>query len=208
MRFLATMIIAAHVCTAASSLAQSASSGEKWTKLTEEDGVLVETSKRASGQTYIRGSKVLPFSFERVRKTLAKVASYTDWLPSTDVWQVLVQNEQEAFIYVRHNLSWPLKDRDYRVRYTWKMLPDGRFKVVAKSSTKHGPGPIRDVIRLTTVHSVWTLSPKGKSQTAIEYRYEGTLGGDLPDFLVRSAWKSEPVSILNALEQWLAATAG
>ena len=58
----------------------------------------------------------------------------------------LEQNDKEVFIYARHNLSWPVSDRDYRVRYTWKDLKDGGFQVVAKSTTLKGPAPIKGVI--------------------------------------------------------------
>jgi len=177
-----------------------------WVKLLEKDNVLVETQKQKSGTTYIRGIKTFSFPVKRVKDTLLKVSSFTDWLPDTAVWQVLEQNDKEVFIYARHNLSWPLSDRDYRVRYTWKDLPGGGFQVTAKSTKAKGPKPLEGVIRLTTVHSVWTVTSLGQNRCRIEYRYEGSLGGDLPDFLIRSAWEREPVSILSGLANWLKST--
>ena len=101
----------------------------------------------------------------------------------TAVWQIVSKTKEAVFVYARHNLSWPMKDRDYRVRYSFKELPAGGLQVSARATTEKGPKPIDGVIRLTNVHSVWTLTPVGTNKTRVEYRYDGDLGGDLPDFV-------------------------
>jgi hypothetical protein len=180
----------------------------KWIKLAEDNGVVVEIRKNRKGETLVRGTKKFRYSLKQVRENLIKVSSFSDWLPNTDVWQVLKEGESEVFVYARHALSWPMSDRDYRVRYTWQDFPDGRFRVTARSSTKLGPPPIEGVIRLKNVYSVFTATPKGDATCELEYRYEGSLGGDLPEFIIRSAWKKEPPTVLMALERWMNATIG
>ena len=182
---------------------QSKTSSTAWVLLTKEQNVVVEMQEREKQEPLIRGTLIFSHPTSKIRQTLTDVSSYTDWLPDTAVWQILSRSEKEVFVYARHNLSWPMKDRDYRVRYIFRELPGGGFQVSARATTEKGPKPIEGVIRLTNVHSVWTIRPKGNNKTRVEYRYDGTLGGDLPGFIKRSAWKHEPVSILLSLHRWL-----
>ena len=185
---------------------QSETSSTAWITLTKDQHVVVEMQERAKQEPLIRGTLIFSHPISRIRQTLTDVSSYTDWLPDTAVWQIISSSKENVFVYARHNLAWPMKDRDYRVRYSFKELSAGGFQVSARATTEKGPKPIEGVIRLTNVHSVWTIKSLEKNKTRVEYRYDGTLGGDLPGFVKRSAWKHEPVSLLRSLHRWLDAT--
>ena len=184
----------------------TATSSNAWAPLTKDQNVVVEILKRDGQEPLIRGTLIFSHSIESLRKTLMDVSNYTDWLPDTAVWQIVSKSNDAVFIYARHNLAWPMKDRDYRVRYSFKDLPSNGLRVSARATTAKGPKPIDGVIRLKNVRSDWMVTSLAKGKTRVQYTYDGSLGGDLPDFVKRSAWKHEPVSLLRALHNWLDAT--
>ena len=55
-----------------------------------------------------------------------------------------------ALVYGRQALPWPVRDRDYVVRYRWRDAPDEEFALIAESVTDEGPPPRDDVLRVPT----------------------------------------------------------
>lgn len=171
-----------------------------WKKIGESDGVVVEARAAPNGATMIRGTGEINLPIERVKEALLDLEKYRDWIPSLSVWDITKKSDSEVHAYGRHDLPWPMDDRDYNVRYRWKSQPDGSFIIEAKS-VPEGPAPIDGVIRLRRVHSLWKLVPIRSDVTQVSYTYNGDLGGKVPDAVKQSAWKSEPPDLIHGLRK-------
>ncbi len=166
-----------------------------WRQINEDEGVVVEM--RGS---MIRGTGTINLPIDRVRAVLLELEKYREWIPSLSVWDLKRKSDSEVLAYGRHDLPWPMDDRDYNVRYRWKTQPDGSFLIEAKS-VPEGRAPIDGVIRLPRVHSLWKLVPIRSDATEVSYTYNGDLGGKVPDAVKQSAWKSEPADLIHSLRQ-------
>ena len=169
-----------------------------WVELAEQDGVVVETKKLGSG-SLVRGRTTLPYPVSEVTAVLRDLEGFSRWIPNLSTWKVTDKTAAEAFVYARHDLSWPMDDRDYCVRYTWKERGDGGFVLRAKATTEKGPAPIDGVIRLSRVQSEWIAEASGSDATSVTYTYYGDLGGSVPKAVELEAWKSEPPRLFKAL---------
>ncbi len=172
-----------------------------WRPLHKEQGVQVSTKTEPGGRTLIRGEAVLKVPAAELKAVLMDIPGFPKWIPSLSEWKVLERSEKDAYVYARHDLSWPMDDRDYSVRFTWKSRSDGAFQLNSKSTTTRGPPPVKGVIRLKQVRSRWMLIPQGSDRTRVTYTYHGELGGRIPRSVAKQAWKTEPPSLLKAFEK-------
>lgn len=177
-----------------------------WQTINEEDGVKVETRDAGGGHTIVRGTTELDVPAAEVVRVLTALEQFKTWIPSLHTWDVLEKKEGSAFVYARHELPWPMDDRDYRVRYVWKTGAKGEFTLEARSTKSAGPGPIEGVIRLADVRSKWIVKPLGSDRVRVAYMYHGALGGRLPSAVIESTWKREPVVLFAALAKRIAET--
>jgi hypothetical protein len=169
-----------------------------WTKLAESNGVVVE-KRRLGGGTLVRGRTELPHSASEVAAILRDLEGFAHWIPSLSTWKVIEKSETEAIVYARHNLAWPMDDRDYCVRYTWKEAPSGGYTLRAKATKDRAPPPEDGVIRLEHVQSEWVVAPSGTDRSSVTYTYYGELGGSIPQSIETEAWKREPPKVFEAL---------
>lgn len=170
---------------------------EGWREIERRDGVVVEV-RRAEGAALVRGTAELPVAVERVRRVLLDVSSFDAWMPGLLRWEVLERAPGALRVYGRHDLPWPLADRDYVVRYAWSEEPGG-FALEARS-VAGGPDPEPRVVRLERVYSRWELRPGDRGGSWVRYTYDGELGGRLPSFWVERAWRSQAPELLARLE--------
>ena len=179
-------------------VAAHASAAEGWKRVAEDRGVHVSVRTAGPGRTMVRGEGVIEAPLEVVRARLLELETYDEWISSLSEWRVLRRASDHVIAYGRHDLPWPMDDRDYVVRYRWKSEPPGSFLLRAESVTE-GPAPLEDVVRLSRVRSEWKLVADGPSKTIVSYTYTGELGGSVPDAGQQSAWKSEPPALIDAL---------
>lgn len=184
-------------------IAGDAQAGEGWKRVAEDRGVEVRVRSAGPGRTMVRGQGAIEAPLEVVRARLLEIEAYREWITSLSEWRVLERAADQVIAYGRHDLPWPMDDRDYVVRYRWREEPDGAF-VVRAESVGGGPAPIDGVVRLGRVRSEWRLAKDGAGKTIVSYTYNGELGGNVPDAVQQAAWKSEPPALIDALRQRVA----
>lgn len=185
-----------HVIVAATILLNAPLAGE-WTRLSKTDGVVVEI-KEEGATTWVRGRATLDVDANKLKAALLSLDRFPKWMASLKTWKITKREKERAYVYGRHDLPWPMADRDYVVRYTW--IDDGeRFMLesrTVKSKGEDKPG----VVRLKNVRSTWTVQKDGE-KSKVSYTYNGDLGGDIPRWAMESGWKSEAPALFNAIEK-------
>ncbi len=182
----------------------------EWEELHRDAELIVETQASPENGATLRGRTELPHPAEAVHAVLLDLASFPRWGRSLVHWEVLSRSPDEAIVYGRHDMPWPLADRDYVVRYTWQLATD-RFRLEARS-TEYERAPVADdAVRLTRVHSIWEVTPAGPGRASVTYTYDGDLGdlgGTVPEALRRWATVSQLRDLFARLARETAAREG
>jgi hypothetical protein len=137
---------------------------------------------------------------EVVRAVLLDLEGFPRWYPATGLWQVLERGPASALVYGRQSLPWPIADRDYVVRYSWRSEPEGDFVLVARLVTDMGPEPGGGVVRVPYLLTEWRIRPH-REGTAVVYRYRGHPGGSLPVWAMRAGWRSQTGRVIDGLRE-------
>src|SRR5439155_717948 len=82
----------------------------------------------------------------------------------------------EALVYFRYDLPWPVADRDYTARYRWALLPTGRGRVEIVDADGAGP-PVDGAVRVTDLRACFTLEARADDRTRVRYRVHMDRGG-------------------------------
>lgn len=191
---LAALVVGAALVVAA---AAPPTGQDGWRELARGDGVVIEARPAPGGATIVRGTTVLEHSLEAIRRVLLDLERFHTWIPSLSTWTVLARGAADAVVYGRHDLPWPLADRDYTVRYTWTGEA-GRFVLEARSTAEAGPPPVPGVVRLA-VHSIWQIEALGSERCRVTYTYNGDLGGSVPRWVQEAGWKREARELFQSL---------
>ena len=195
---LAGLIAGAAVAAAASASATPPTQPDGWRELARGDGVVIEARPAPGGVTIVRGTTVLEHSLEAIRRVLLDLERFPMWIRGLVTWTVLARGAADAVVYGRHDLPWPLADRDYTVRYTWTSEAE-RVVLEARSTVEAGPPPVPGVVRLTAVHSIWEVEALAPERCRVSYTYNGDLGGTVPRFVQETGWKREARELFQSL---------
>jgi hypothetical protein len=191
------VLLTAYAAGAGTAAALAAEEG--WRELARGDGVLIETRPAPGGVTIVRGTTELGHSLEAIRRVLLDLERFPAWIPSLSAWKVLARGPAHAVVHGRHDLPWPLSDRDYTVRYTWQ-ADTARVVLEARSTTEAGPAPEPGVVRLEAVHSIWEVEALDPQRARVTYTYNGDLGGGAPRFIQEAGWKREARQLFQGLD--------
>ena len=166
-----------------------------WKTLKTVDGVTLKraSSDRAAPWGLAEGEIAAPI--ERVIAHLTDFTSLQKWMPRVAELRVIEQRSDEALVYFRFDLPWPISDRDWTLRYRWQR--DGQsFVMTWSDANDRGPPPGR-AVRVGTVRGYWELSPTAAGATLARYVFLSELGGSLPHSVSeQTAWKQPLGSLL------------
>jgi len=125
---------------------------------------------------------------ERVIAHLTNFEGLPRWVPRLVEVRVLERRADEAIVYFRFDLPWPLSDRDWTVRYRWRREGE-RFVMIWSDANDRGPPPGR-ALRVAPLRGCWELWPTGRGTTGGRYVFLSELGGHLPRSVIeQTAWK-------------------
>jgi len=129
--------------------------------------------------------------FELLRRIVPRLAEL----------RVLSRGTDEALLYFRFDLPWPISDRDWTSRYRWRREGDG-FVMTWADVPDRGPPPGKPV-RVSPLRGVWQLWPRGTNRTHARYVSLENLGGRLPRSIVeQTSWK-QPLETFRAVRHAL-----
>jgi hypothetical protein len=163
----------------------------------EHLAVEVRHGNEAGTHVEVRGDIPLPASTLRV--VLRDLASFPRWFPAISRWTIVTQDDSGAVVHGVQEFPWPLGDRDYVVRYVWREGAGDVFALEARSMTSPSVGELPGVIRLDDVHSVWTVTDRGTSESHVTYTYDGSIGGRVPEWVQRVGWRARAGDVLRNL---------
>lgn len=135
-----------------------------------------------------------------VRSVLLDLEGFGRWFPATAEWRVLDRPEPgRATVYGRQALPWPVADRDYVVEYRWGD-EEGVFVLSAVALGRADPAAPPSVVRIERMRTEWRVesTPGG---AAVRYRYQGDVGGRLPEWVARTGWRSRTPVVIERLRE-------
>jgi hypothetical protein len=133
--------------------------------------------------------------FELLRKIVPRLAEL----------RILSRGSDEALLYFRFDLPWPISDRDWTSRYRWRREGDG-FVMTWCDVPSGGPPPGKPV-RVSPLRGTWELTPRGPGRTHARYVSLENLGGKLPRAIVeQTSWK-QPLETFRGVRKAIAEAA-
>lgn len=151
-------------------------------------------------------ARTLDAPLSRVRSVLMDLERFGDWFPSISEWSVLSRDGDSAVVYGRQSFPWPVRDRDYVVRYRWSPTGAEVFLLTALALADAAPRSPPRTVRAEDFRTEWRLEPTGAAgaQTLASYRYEGRDEGLFLRWAARLGWRSGAQRVLDGLAEELA----
>ena len=177
----------------------STQAAEPWHLAHEEAGI----------QVYLRdvpGSKYQ--SFRGVTTIKADVRTLSDlqenlrvackWLYACADMRLLGVEGADTFVYLTTALPWPAGTRDMVLKVHSERSDDGtltRELSALPGRVPREPGQIR----VTQLHGVWRMVPKGERETEVTYEMQADPAGDIPAWLANQFVIDAPLITLKTL---------
>lgn len=168
-----------------------------WTTVKTVDGVTLARAPSEAGVPWGRGEGEIAAPLDRVIAHLTDFASLGKWMPRVADLRVLGRAADEATVYFRIHLPWPISDRDWTLRYRWHRDGD-RFVMIWSDANDRGPPPTR-AVRPAPLRGYWELHATPAGTTFARYVFLALLGGSLPrSVAAETAWK-QPLGALRGV---------
>ena len=168
-----------------------------WQTLKTVDGITLERAPSDRAAPWGRGDAEIAAPLDRVVAHLTDFASVGKWMPRIADVRVIERRDDEAIVYFKLDLPWPLSDRDWTLRYRWRREGD-RFLMTWSDANDRGPEPGR-AVRVATVRGYWELTAASSGTTRARYVFLAELGGSLPrSVAAETAWK-QPLETLRGV---------
>ena len=165
-----------------------------WQTVKTVDGVTLKRAPSARAAPWGEGEGEIAAPLERVIAHLTDFGSLAKWMPRVADLRVIERHEDEAIVYFRFDLPWPISDRDWTLRYRWHRDGD-HFVMTWSDANDRGPAPGR-AVRVTPVRGSWELAATAAGKTWARYVFLAELGGSLPHRVAdETAWKQPLGSI-------------
>ncbi len=159
-----------------------------WKQLKAVDGVALARAASERAAPWGAGEGEIAAPLDRVIAHLTDFAALAHIMPRVAELRVLERAADEAVVYFRFDLPWPISDRDWTLRYRWRRDGD-RFVMTWCDAHDRGPPPGR-AVRVTPMRGYWALTATGSATTHARYVFLAELGGLLPHSVVeQTAWK-------------------
>jgi|SRR6185312_7100913 len=158
-----------------------------WQTVKTEDGVTLFRAPSDRAAPWGRGDGVIAAPIDRVIAHLTDFAALGKWMPRVAELRVIERGHDEAIVYFRFDLPWPISDRDWTLRYRWHRDGD-HFLMTWCDAQERGPPPGK-AVRVSPMRGYWELFAQGAT-TRARYVFLSVLGGSLPNSVaVETAWK-------------------
>ena len=165
-----------------------------WRTLKTVDGVRLARADSGRKGPWGMGEGEIAAPLDRVIAHLTDFAALPRYVPRLAELRVLARGADEAIVYFRFDLPWPISDRDWTLRYRWRRQGD-RFVMIWSDANDRGPPP-SGAVRVSPMRGRWELAATARGTTQARYVFLAELGGSLPHSVVeQTAWKQPLQSI-------------
>lgn len=165
-----------------------------WQTVKTVDGVTLKRAPSDRAAPWGLGEGEIAAPIDRVIAHLTDFAALGKWMPRVADLRVLERGADEAVVYFRFDLPWPISDRDWTLRYRWRRDGD-RFVMTWCDAADRGPPP-GSAVRVTPMRGYWELTAIAAGKTLARYVFLAELGGSLPRSVAeQTAWKQPLGSI-------------
>ena len=184
-------------------LSTTAMADGDWTLRKDEDGIRIYTAPVPDSNFHaFRGETRVESSLSTLMAVQADVAYVTEWLKDCDVSELLTDFSPDGYYaYFQTRSPWPVKDRDYVLRYEIDQDPDS-YTVKISFEAEVGMLPETDeCVRLTELSGYWELTPVGPRETEVVYQVSADPGGNVPAWLANRFVVDQPFYSLKRLRE-------
>ncbi len=164
-----------------------AQGSEAWSLKKDKEGVKV-FYRHTSDIYEIKLATSLKIPLSGLIQLFSEVEQYPKWGYKVAEARLLQRvSDTEMYYYSRLDFPWPMNDRDI-IMHT-KMTQDPKTnRIIATSVAVPDYLPVvKDVERMRTAHTQWTLAPGAGGWVYVEYYIYSHPGGSIPDWLVNMA---------------------
>lgn len=166
----------------------------RWHTIKTVDGVTLARAPSDRAAPWGSGEGDIAAPLDRIIAHLIDFPSLRKWMPRLAELRVIERREDEAVVYFRFDLPWPISDRDWTLRYRWQRVGD-RFAMTWCDAPDRGPAPGR-AVRVSPLRGYWDLRANHDGTTHARYVFLAELGGSLPRSVgEQTAWKQPLGSI-------------
>ena len=200
------------VATHAGSAAHEATPVEAgWTRVTEEDGIVVTSRpSERSPLPIFRGVGRVEAPLLEVLAVVTDAERHHEWIFSCSASALVAQtSDSSGIVYNRTAAPWPVPDRDVVLDSRVELVDGEREVIVRFSATEHPDRPPTEgVVRMTYLQGHYHLWAEGDARTRVEYQVDSDPGGTLPTWLATRGTRDMPLETLRALRAQLVRTHG
>ena len=120
------------------------------------------------------------------------------WLYACADMRLLNVEGENTWVYLTTALPWPAATRDMVLKVQTERLDDGtllRHLSAVPGMVPREPGQIR----VTQLHGLWKMVPKGERETEVTYELQAEPAGDIPAWLANKFVIDAPLITLKTL---------
>lgn len=180
-----------------------AAEAPRWRIVKTEQGItcriaLVDGARVPWGEAVAEIARPL----EEVASHLLDFEGARKFIPRAAEIRTLERGPDQALVYYRIHLLWPISDRDWTIRYRFSMSEQKGFEMIWSELNDLGPR-VQDTVRVTLVRGLWQLTATAHKTTHARYVVLSDLGGRLPmPVIEQTAWR-QPLETIKGIRRAL-----
>lgn len=174
----------------------------EWQVRKDEEGIKVSTRKvEGSKFESFKGEVTIETTLSTLMAVHADVAYVKEWMKDCAESELLSELSPEGYYaYFKNDSPWPVKDRDYAIKYTIEQDPTDHTLTLAFTSAVGLVPKTDDCVRVTELSGFWKMTPIGTNQVKVLYQVEADPGGTVPAWLANSFVVDQPFESLKKLK--------
>lgn len=179
---------------------------EGWRKISNEDGILVETREVADQEfPDLRGTTVIKGDVYELAALIEDVDHTCDWAKRCMGSRVVKRiSDVEMVFYSRTVAPWPAQDRDAYVHALATGLDKGDDVTMRFETIKGAIAPVTEgVVRMPILKGHYRLVRIDDQNTKVEFQVHADIGGWIPGWLSQMLSKAIPYDTLAGLRRHL-----
>ncbi len=158
-----------------------------------QEGPIEVACGERDGAPWCRAAMTVDASAAAVAEVIADVARYPEVFPRV----TSVTELEPDVVHVVLGMPFPLIPRDYVARFSRR--EDGGGVWLSWEAVEHPDAPQLDTVRLTDSAGAWRVKPLPAGGSEVVYTWNAELGGDVPAWALRRAWRMQGLEVLGNL---------